>query len=98
MVCAVVYNQVLATLTAFALSLLVTISIGADLGQFTVLMSVCATAAILLPSVPSRSTLVVVGIWTAVVCFLMSWGTTVIDGRLRVIDGTAALPLWRDSA
>ncbi|MSR57551.1 MAG: HDIG domain-containing protein [Planctomycetaceae bacterium] len=98
MVCAVVYNQVLATLTAFALSLLVTISIGADLGRFTVLMSVCATAAILLPSVPSRSTLVVVGIWTAVVCFLMSWGTTVIDSRLAVIDGTAGPPLWRDPA
>src|SRR5262249_9221410 len=63
MVCAVVYNQMLATLTGFTLSLIVAVSSGADLGRFTVLMSVCATAAMLLPSVPSRSTLVVVGLW-----------------------------------
>ncbi len=42
MVCAVVYSQMLATLTAFALCLIVTVSTGGDLGRFTVLMSVCA--------------------------------------------------------
>jgi hypothetical protein len=34
MVCAVVYSQMLATLTAFALSLIVTVSTGSDLGRF----------------------------------------------------------------
>ena len=81
MVCAVVHNQMLATLTAFALSLIVSVSTGADLGRFTVLMSVCTTAAILLPSVPSRSTLVVVGLWSAVVYFLIHWGTAVVENQ-----------------
>ncbi|MGQ0634579.1 MAG: HD family phosphohydrolase [Planctomycetaceae bacterium] len=91
MVIAIVYNQVLATLTAFALSLIVIGATGSDLGRFTVMMSVCATAAILLPSVPSRSTLVIVGLWSAVVCFLMSWGTA-------VLDSDSQFPLWRDGA
>jgi putative nucleotidyltransferase with HDIG domain len=95
MVSAIVYNQVLATLTAFAMSLMVTVSIGGDIGLFTTMMSVCATAAILLPSVPSRSTLVVVGIWSAIVCFLIYWGTTVVESRIGVVDGPTVVPLWR---
>ncbi len=99
MVCAVVYNQMLATLTAFALSLIVAVSTGADLGRFTVLMSVCATAAILLPSVPSRSTLVVVGLWSAVVYFLVFWGTSVIENQgIFSFSNSWGVPLWRDTA
>ena len=99
MVCAVVYNQMLATLTAFALSLIVALSTGADLGRFTVLMSVCATAAMLLPSVPSRSTLVVVGLWSAVAYFLVFWGTTVIENQGFVgFSNSWGIPLWRDTA
>jgi putative nucleotidyltransferase with HDIG domain len=96
MVCAIVHNQVLATLTAFALSLAVTLSTGADIGRFTVLMSACATAGILLPSVPSRSTLVVVGLWAAAVCFLMTWGTAVIESLAGVVDGLPGVPLWQN--
>lgn len=97
MVCAVVYNQMLATLTAFALSLIVSVSTGADLGRFTVLMSVCATAAILLPSVPSRSTLVVVGLWSGLVYFLIHWGTTVVENQgLISLSNPWGVPLWRD--
>ena len=99
MVCAVVYNQMLATVTAFALSLIVTVSTSADLGRLTVLMSVCATAAILLPSVSSRSTLVVVGLWTAVVYFLIYWGTNVVENQGIVgLNNPWGVPLWRDSS
>jgi putative nucleotidyltransferase with HDIG domain len=99
MVCAVVFNQMLATLTAFALALIVTVSTGADLGRFTVLMSVCATAAILLRSVPSRSTLVVVGLWSAVVYFLIYWGTTVVENQGIVSRPNArGMPLWLDAS
>ena len=99
MVCAVVYSQMLATLTAFALSLIVAVSTGSDLGRFTVLMSVCATAAILLPSVSSRSTLVVVGLWGAVAYFLTYWGTTVVETQaITSLDNTWGVSLWRDSA
>ena len=98
MVCAVVYSQMLATLTAFALSLIVSVSTGSDLGHFTVLMSVCATAAILLPSVSSRSTLVVVGLWAAVAFFLIYWGTTVVDTQaISSHDNTWGVALWRDT-
>jgi cyclic-di-AMP phosphodiesterase PgpH len=90
MVCAIAYNQVLATITAFCLSLIITVSTGADLGRFTVMMSVCATAAILLSSVPSRSTLVLVGVWSTIVCVLMYWGTV-------VIESPAGIVLWRDT-
>ncbi len=99
MVCAVVHNQMLATLTAFAISLVVTVSTGADLGRFTIFMSVCATAAILLPSVPSRSTLVVVGAWSALVYFLIHWGTTVIENQgIFDLGNPWGVPLWRDSS
>ena len=99
MVCAVVYNQMLATLTAFALSLIVAVSTGADIGRFTVMMTVCAVAAILLRSVSSRSTLVVVGLWTAVAYFLMKWGTSLVENYGVVpLDQPWAAPLWRDLA
>jgi putative nucleotidyltransferase with HDIG domain len=98
-VCAVVNSQILATITGFAITLIVAITTGADLGRFTTLMSVCATAAILLPSVPSRSTLVVVGLWTALVYFLMYWGTTVVEkmGAMSY-DSPLVAPMWRDVA
>ncbi|MFM8581533.1 MAG: HD family phosphohydrolase [Planctomycetaceae bacterium] len=78
MICAVVYNQVLAILTSFALSVLVSMACGGDLAEFAVLMCVCATGVILLPNVPTRSTLVKVGLLTAAVCFLMTWGTALV--------------------
>jgi putative nucleotidyltransferase with HDIG domain len=99
MVCAVVYNQTLATLTAFALSLIVAAATGSDLGRFTVLMSVCATAAILLPSVSSRSTLVVVGLWSAIIYFLIYWGTAAVESQTVVaVESAWGMPLWRDLA
>lgn len=91
MICAIVYNQVLAALTAFVLSLLVTTATGGDIGEFMVLMSSSATAVILLTGVPSRSTLVVVGGWSAATYFLMFWGTSVIENQFG--GG-----LWHDSA
>jgi cyclic-di-AMP phosphodiesterase PgpH len=97
MVCAIAYNQVLATLTAFVLSIVVIISTGGDLGRFTMVMGVCATASILLPSVPSRSTLVVVGVWTALLCFLMHWGIAVVENRSGVVDNPSGLPLWQNA-
>jgi putative nucleotidyltransferase with HDIG domain len=61
-------------------------------------MSVCATAAILLPSVSSRSTLVVVGLWAAVAYFLIYWGTTVVDTQaINSLDNTWGVALWRDA-
>jgi cyclic-di-AMP phosphodiesterase PgpH len=79
MILAIAYNQVLAALTAFSLSIILTLSTGGDLGRFVTLMSVCGTAAILLSSVSTRSTLVLVGAWSAAASFLTFWGVTIIE-------------------
>ena len=90
MIVAIAYNQVLATLTAFALSLILTFSTVADLTQFVVLMSVSATAVIPLASVPSRSRLILVGFWTGAAFFIVSWGIAVIETQSMSV-------LWTDT-
>ncbi len=97
MVLAIAYDQVLATVTAFSLCLVLTLSTGADFSEFVIMMSVCATAVILLPSVSSRSTLVVVGIGSAATYFLMFWGTAMIGWGAEVVtDDQPNLTLLTD--
>ncbi len=79
MIFAIAYNQVLATVTAFSLCLIITLSTMGDLSRFVVLMSASATSVILLPRVPSRSTLVVVGFWAAATYFLLHWGMAILQ-------------------
>jgi putative nucleotidyltransferase with HDIG domain len=81
MVLAIAYNQVLAALTAFMLALIITYSTVGEMGQFVLLMSVAATAVIPLSRVPSRSTLIKVGFWTAGVYFVVSWGNGIIQSQ-----------------
>lgn len=79
MILAVAYDQVLAALTGFVLSLILTLSTVNDLGQFVVLMSVSATSVLPLARVSSRSTLIKVGFLVAVTYFVMSWGTGIMQ-------------------
>jgi putative nucleotidyltransferase with HDIG domain len=79
MVFAIAYNQVLATLMALSLCLVLTVSTRANLPQFVVLMSVSATCVMLLSQVPSRTTLIKVGFWAGVVYFLVSLGIGVVS-------------------
>jgi hypothetical protein len=78
MIVAIAYNQELATLTAFTLSLLLTLSSVADTGEFVVLMSVAATAIVPLHRVSSRSSLIKIGFWCGIVFALVTWGTATI--------------------
>lgn len=89
MILAIAYNQDLAALTAFTLSLLLTLSSVADTGEFVVLMSVAATAIVPLSRVRSRSSLIKIGFWCGVVFFLVTYGTAVI--KTQSLD-----LLWRD--
>ena len=89
MILAIAYNQDLAALTAFTLSLLLTLSSVADTGEFVVLMSVAATAIVPLSRVSSRSSLIKIGFWCGVVFFLVTYGTAVI--KTQSLD-----LLWRD--
>ena len=63
MVFAIAYNQVLATLTGFSLSLILTLATGGTFPHFVVLMSAATMAVIPLSSVSSRSTTINVSFW-----------------------------------
>ena len=78
MVLAIAYKQVLATIAAFALTLIISLSTVNNLEQFVVLMSVSTSCMIPLARVPSRSTVIKVGFLGAAVYFIASWGTGII--------------------
>jgi putative nucleotidyltransferase with HDIG domain len=95
MVFAIAYNQVLAMVTAFALSLIIALSDGSDIGQFVILMSVTTTAIIPLSRVPTRSTIIKVGFLTALVCFFVSWGIGLIESQVPMDTFTDGVLLMR---
>jgi putative nucleotidyltransferase with HDIG domain len=71
MVMAVAYNQVFATMTAFTICVIVTLSTTSELSQFIALMSTSAMAVVPLNRVASRSKLVIVGMYTAATYFFV---------------------------
>lgn len=79
MIFAIAYNQLLATITGFSLSLILAFSTGSGLGHFVVLMSAATLTVIPLTQVSSRSTLIKVGLGSAVAYFVVSWGVAVIE-------------------
>ena len=79
MVLAIAYNQVLAALTGFSMTLVVTLAIGGSLGQFVVLMSAIAASIVPLNQVSNRMKLVKVGFGAAVTYLLVSLGTGIIE-------------------
>jgi putative nucleotidyltransferase with HDIG domain len=91
MIFAIAYNQVLATLMALSLCLVITLSTRADLGQFVVLMSVCAVSILTLTQIPSRSTLIKIGFWSSLVYFLVAYGQGIIQNQ-------AFTSPWQDNA
>jgi cyclic-di-AMP phosphodiesterase PgpH len=81
MVLAVAYNQVIATLAAFSISLALTFSTTAQFGHFVVLISTCAAAVIPVSRVGSRSTLIKVSVFAAITHFIVSTGVGVIQSQ-----------------
>jgi putative nucleotidyltransferase with HDIG domain len=81
MVLAVAYNQVIATLAAFSISLALTFSTTGQFGHFVVLISTCAAAVIPVSRVGSRSTLIKVSVFAAVTHFIVSTGVGVIQSQ-----------------
>lgn len=101
MVFAIAYNQVLAMVTAFALSLIISLSTASDIGHFVILMCVTTTAIIPLSRVPTRSTIIKVGFLTAVVCFFISWGIGLIQSQVpleTLTDGVLLMRSLKSSA
>jgi hypothetical protein len=81
MMLAIAYNQMLAALTGFSLSLLQTFAVGGGVGDFIVLMSAVAVSVVMLNQVSSRSKIVKVGMITAVVYLIVVWGIGVVENQ-----------------
>lgn len=81
MVVAIVHNQSLAVITAFCLSLMITMSTVATIGHFAVLMILSVTVIIPLKQVSARSTIIKVGFMLAVVAFAATWGIGLIGSN-----------------
>lgn len=84
MILAIAYNQDLALLTAFALSLLISLGTTSQLGHFVEMMSTAAAIVIPLHRVRSRSTLIQVGLTAAFVNFLVVYGVGVSESQSMV--------------
>lgn len=81
MILAIAYNQVLAALTGFSMTLVVTLANGRSVGEFVVLMSAVAASIVPLNQVANRMKLVKVGFWAAVAYFLVTWGVNIIESQ-----------------
>lgn len=90
MIFAVAYNQIMAALSAMTISVVLTLSTFGDLSEFVVLMSVSATAVILLSRVPSRSALIKVGFVSAISYFVVYAGLGVLSSQSTDI-------IWSDA-
>lgn len=79
MVFAVVYNQVLASLVALSLSLVLTLSVRPTIEEFVLLMSTSATAIAMLSRVQSRLTIIKAGFVCGFVYFTIACGLSAIQ-------------------
>ncbi len=93
MVLAIAYNQDLALLTAFALSLLISLGTTSQLGHFVEMMGTAAAIVIPLHRVRSRSTLIKVGLSAAFVNFLIVCGVSASESQSMVLLNDTHL-LW----
>ena len=81
MILAISYNQVLAALTGFSMTLVVTLANGRSVGEFVVLMSAVAASVVPLNQVSNRMKLVKVGFSAAVAYFIVTWGVNIVESQ-----------------
>ncbi|HRA86761.1 MAG TPA: HDIG domain-containing protein [Planctomycetaceae bacterium] len=81
MITAIAYSQVVAILTAFLLSLLVSMATLGEIGHFLTLMTICVTSTIPLRRIKSRLVMVKAGFLVATVSFYAVWSTGVIQAE-----------------
>ena len=78
MVMAVAYNQRFAILTAFMLSLLISMATRIDVSQFAVMLAAATAAVTRLKRVQSRQTIIIAGFLAGFTAVFVSWGTSVL--------------------
>lgn len=74
----IVYNQMLAILTAFCLSVLISMATVANIGHFAVLMVVSFVVIIPLEEISARSKIIRVGFLAAIIAFVAVWGFSLV--------------------
>lgn len=79
MISAIVYSQVVAIMTAFCLSLIISLATLSNLGHFMILMTICITSILPLRRIKSRLVMIKVGFLLAVVSFYAVWGVGVLE-------------------
>ncbi|MFN9720263.1 MAG: HD family phosphohydrolase, partial [Planctomycetota bacterium] len=79
MITAIAYSQAVAILTAFCLSLIISLATVADLGHFVALMTICVSSIIPLRRIKSRLVMIKVGFLVAAVSFYAVWGVGVMQ-------------------
>ena len=96
MVVAIAFNQILASLTAFLVCMILTLSTVQDIGHFVIIATVTVSASIALETVSSRSTLIKVGFMSSVTYFCVTWGVNVLQSQ-AVTDVFTDLDLLKSS-
>ncbi len=91
MIMAIVYDQMMAILTAFSLCVLVSTSTVGQLSHFVVMMIICLVAVTPLRRVSSRLTLIKAGFLIAAVAFVSVWG-------ISIVATPEAADVWNDAA
>lgn len=81
MITAIAYSQVVAILTAFCLSLMISMATLSDLGHFVALMTICVTSIIPLRRIKSRMVMIKAGFLVAAVSFYTVWGIGVVEAH-----------------
>ncbi|MFO0425755.1 MAG: HD family phosphohydrolase [Planctomyces sp.] len=81
MITSIAYTQVIAIMTAFCLSLLISMATLADLGHFVMLITVSLTSIIPLRQIKSRMKMIRTGFLLALVAFYVVWGVSVIQAH-----------------
>lgn len=81
MITAIAHGQLVAIVTAFCLSLLISMGTLADLGHFIMLITVCVTSIIPLRRIKSRMTMIKAGFLLALVALYAAWSVGVIQAH-----------------
>ena len=96
MVFCVAYSQVFATVSAFTLCLLVTLSTTGDVRQFVVLIATTATAILMIKRVQQRTTLVRVGFLTGLVYIVVFFAMKAVGDHVP-FDVVTSIPMIREA-
>jgi putative nucleotidyltransferase with HDIG domain len=81
MITAIAYSQVVAIMTAFCLSLLISMATVGDLGHFISTMTICVSSIVPLRRIKSRLVMIKVGFLVAAVSFYAVWGVGVMQAH-----------------